>query len=163
MLPRGKPSTLLIHSSAPERVEILYEGLRELARLSQSPFGIVITRLHVPSAQSRVDREGLVQQRINDASVSSPLLAFRFHVEDERLEPVRGYRFDEVGVRALKDIVSASGREHLVQTVLDGQLGEGIPISIVAPDLLLEEVVLTPVSGRRSLPPYLSRPMPGGG
>ena len=33
-----------------------------------------MTRLHVPSIQSRVDREGLVQQRVNDLLLASPQL-----------------------------------------------------------------------------------------
>ena len=35
-----------------------------------------------------------------------------------------------------------------------------LPISIVAPDILLEEMVLTPLNGKRTVAPYLSRPMP---
>jgi hypothetical protein len=74
---------------------------------------------------------------------------------------VRGYFFDEIVVRTLKDIIGATGREHLVQTVLGGYV-EGIPISVVAPDILLEEVVLGEVKGARATLPYLSRPIPEG-
>lgn len=157
---QGKPSTLLIHTSAPEPLDVLYERLREQARLSQSPYGILVTRLSEPAVQARVDREGLVQQRVNEVAVANPLLCFRVYAEDGRIEPVRGYRFDEIRVRTLKDILGASGRENLVQTLLDGLLSAGVPISVVAPDVLLEEVVLTPVSGRRSIAPYLARPLP---
>ena len=120
---------------------------------------MLITRMHVPEVQAQVDRQGLTQQRAHDAAIASPQLAYRIYVEDDRMEMVRGYFFDEIVIRTLKDILGATDGEHLVQTRLGGYL-EGIPISVVAPDILLEEVVLGEIRGKRAILPYLSRPIP---
>ena len=120
---------------------------------------MLVTRMNVPDIQAQVDRQGLTQWRVHDAAIASPQLTYRVYVEDGRLELVRGYYFDEIVVRTLKDILAASGEEHLVQTVLGGFMG-GIPISVVAPDVLLEEVVLAEIKGKRATLPYLTRPMP---
>ncbi|MFO7768515.1 MAG: hypothetical protein R6W82_06140 [bacterium] len=55
-------------------------------------------------------------------------------------------------------------RGHPWEIRMDGRTGDGIPISVVAPDVLFEEVVLAPVGGRRSHPHHVSRPRvaPGG-
>ncbi len=158
-LPQGRPSNLLISTSQPQSMQLLKERLIELAELSQSPYGMLVTRMNVPDVQAQVDRQGLMHWRVHDAAIASPQLAYRVYVEDGRLELVRGYYFDEIVVRTLKDILAASGEEHLVQTVLGGFLG-GIPISVVAPDILLEEVVLAEIKGKRATLPYLTRPMP---
>jgi len=73
---------------------------------------------------------------------------------------VHGYRFEEINVRTMKDILGATSNETLVQTLLTGSPGRGIPVSVVAPDVLIEEAVLTPIKGQRPRPPYLPRPMP---
>ena len=114
--------------------------------------------MHMPEVQAQVDREGLTQQRTNDAAIANPQLAYRLYVEDGRRELVRGYFFDEIVVRTLKDIIGATDGEHLVQTVMGGYI-EGIPISVVAPDILLEEVVLGEIKGTRATLPYLARPI----
>lgn len=152
---KGRPSNLHISTSEPESLRDLERRLIELAELSQSPYGIVITRMHMPEVQAQVDREGLTQQRTNDAAIANPQLAYRIYVEDGRRELVRGYFFDEIVVRTLKDIIGATDGEYLVQTVMGG----GIPISVVAPDILLEEVVLGEIKGTRSTLPYLARPI----
>jgi predicted Zn-dependent protease len=155
---KGRPTNLHVSTSEPESLRDLERRLVELAELSQSPYGILITRMHMPEVQSQVDREGLTQQRANDAAIASPQLAYRVYVEDGRRELVRGYFFDEIVVRTLKDIIGATNGEHLVQTVMGGYV-EGIGISVVAPDILLEEVVLGEVTGTRATLPYLSRPI----
>ncbi len=156
---KGRPSNLLISTGEPESLRDLRKRLVELAELSQSPYGMLITRMHVPEVQAQVDRQSLTQQRAHDAAIASPQLAYRIYVEDDRMEMVRGYFFDEIVIRTLKDILGATDGEHLVQTRLGGYL-EGIPISVVAPDILLEEVVLGEIRGKRAILPYLSRPIP---
>jgi TldD protein len=158
----GKPSTLLVESTAPQSEAGMRALLRELAERSQLPYVLVAERLHDPVVQGRFDREGLVQQRLEDSPAANPMLVRRLWL-DGRVEMVRGYRFEGVDARTLRDIAALGDTPHLVQALLDGASGDGVPISVIAPDLLLEEVALTPMGGRRPVPLPLGRPMPASG
>jgi TldD protein len=105
-------------------------------------------------------------------SLTAPLVAFKVFAADGREEPVRGLVAGEVTLKTLKDIaaVGADARVHNrqmggggVMAAISGFSGaddsaSGIPVSIVAPSVLLTELDFKRAPGSSQKPPLLPRP-----
>jgi TldD protein len=107
-------------------------------------------------------------------NVTPPILAYKVFAEDGREELVRGLTVAEMSVRMLKDIVAA-GKDYYVDNKLTagggimglffsyafgfGETGAfGIPTTVIAPSVLLEEVELKKPAGAQEKPAFLKHP-----
>ena len=82
----------------------------------------------------------------------NPILAYKVYVDDGREELVRGLEFQEVNVRALKNILAA-GREQAVFNSIGG-----VGTSVIAPAVLFEELDLTREAVEHDKLPILKSP-----
>lgn len=104
-------------------------------------------------------------------SLTSPLVLFKVFAADGREEPVRGLAAGEITVKTLKDIVAVGAdlRVHSRQIGGGGPMataglagaddtGSGLPVSIIAPAVVLSELDFKRSPGASQKLPLLSRP-----
>jgi predicted Zn-dependent protease len=97
-----------------------------------------------------------------------PLIVYRFYVKDERMELVRGARLAGVTLRTLRNLAGIGNDpavSHFMLSLTPGfgsvALGSaqgGLPGSVVAPSLLLEDVEVRGARGEPRRPPLLPPP-----
>jgi TldD protein len=84
--------------------------------------------------------------------LSPPIAAYRVY-PDGREEPIRGGEWQGVTLRTLRDIFLTSDRPHVLNTLRGGNF-----VSIVCPDLLVEEIEMKKPADQESKRPYLPHP-----
>ena len=153
-----------------------------MARDAGLAYGVLVRMLDDPAITGTdspsVSRIFLTMQGGPPQSrLTSPILAYKVYVEDGREELVRGLGFRDVSVRSLRDIV-ASGEDQYVNNrfltssrgglpgilgifipqTLGGSGGRGIPVAVVAPSILFEELEIERVSGPQQTPTLMEHP-----
>lgn len=147
--PTGRIGNLFIDAEKSVPLAELKERLINLCREQQLEYGLIIRRM------TSEDR------REPDRLLSPPAMIYKVYVKDGHEEPVRGLVFGDVTLRALRDIVAAS-KERFVYNFY--QLGPvqrnrgGVPASIVAPSVLVQEMELKPTDKKPDKLPYLPHP-----
>ena len=94
-------------------------------------------------------------RRGGSAAPVYPLVASR--LKNGKEEPVRGFTFEGMVPKALKDIVAA-GRDPFVLNFIDGLGGTGLPSAIVSPALLFADVEVRRQTSRNKKPPLYPHP-----
>lgn len=150
----AQAGNLFIRASEGKTDAELKAELIKLCKTQNQPYGITIKALSNISGGTAVRR--------GQASFSAPLLTYKVYAQDGREELVRGVNTGAVSVRALKDIVAA-GREVFVDNRLasNSSLPFGsasIPMSVIAPSVLVEEIELKRMNGAQQKPALLSNP-----
>ncbi|MDD4005360.1 MAG: metallopeptidase TldD-related protein [Elusimicrobiaceae bacterium] len=84
---------------------------------------------------------------------SGDMEIYKVYAADGREEPLRGVRFDALNNRVLRDIVSAGAALNVYNTMVNG-----IPVSVVAPSVLVSEAELKAVDTKPEKFPYLKHP-----
>lgn len=169
---RGMPSNLFVSGPKGLSPKALRHWLVERAKQRGEKFGLVVRRLEDASITGLSDWRGMfMRMGKGGVTVPAPLVAFRVH-PDGREELVRGVNLPSVPVRALRDLgawgntasVHGFGDTHF-QTRTAGvaapQLGalmSPFPISVVVPDLVVEELDVTEVASENDRPPLYEHP-----
>jgi len=96
----------------------------------------------------------------DDELLSAPALVFEVDVATGEERLVRDARFHSVTLRALRDILAASDRNHVYNLAKEGPFRSSSPsrASIVHPSVLLSEMELTRTERKPSRLPYLPHP-----
>lgn len=147
--PMPRVTSLFVETSNP--VSDLTGELRRLAGEFGLEYGLLVTRLDEPRYAMTYRRSFNVGDT-SDQLLSAPVVAYRVYVDDGRMEPVRGLVFDEVTVRALRD-VGLLGDDTVLH---NRRLGSGsraviIPGAIVTPSILVEEIDLREETTRETV------------
>jgi TldD protein len=142
-------SSLLVQTSQPS--PDLVADLRRLCREAGLEFGLVVTGLEDPEL-ARGYRWTEPDQS-SEELLTAPVGMYKIYESDGRREPVRGLVFDEVTIRALRD-VAAVGSDATAYNV-----SQSLPIddtghlaTIITPDILIEEMDLKAGSVHEPLP-----------
>lgn len=139
-------SNLFVQSKEGKSFDELKKQLIEACRAQGLKYGILFREI-----DSTFTPEG------DDISV--PILAYKVYVEDGREELFRGADVFDLTVRELRQILAAGNDAHPFNLLLgNGHLGEGIPISIVAPSVLLDEIDLRKSTASKEKPLLLTHP-----
>ncbi len=141
-------TSLFVETSAP--VANLRDELRRLAGDFGLEYGLLITRLD-ETRYSRSFRRSFSGPDASDQLLSAPVAVYKVYVEDGRLEPVRGLVFDEVTVRAMRD-VGMMGDDPRLYNLRLSTPASSIAASIITPSILVEEIDLKEDSAREPLP-----------
>ena len=135
--PSGSPTNVFITCREGVSDEALKAKLIELCKEEDLEYGLLV--------KSLVGGGG---------RIGSPGVAYKVYVEDGREEAVRGIVFTGVELRALRDVVAA-GESRKVHNMLFNSL---LPISVISPSILLEEMDVKTVPPQTEKRPYLERP-----
>jgi hypothetical protein len=134
------------------RAKLIRRLLAE-ARAAGEAYGLVVKMLEDPTRMNENDVNTLIKEQNGEGITPLlPLVVYRVKPNGSE-ELVRGIVLDGLSVRSLRDIM-ASGRENVWNAAIDGN-----PVSIVAPDVLLEEVDARSRKGPHPKTPVLRSPL----
>jgi len=151
----AKPGNLVVESNDKTSFDILKRSMVDICDDMGLEYGLIIRRLDDPnSLQSQMNFSFGGQGAEN--ALTSPLEAYKVY-PDGREEPVRNLDFSNVTVRILKDIMQ-TGDDHYCYNYLIGGDYE-MPVSLVAPSILVEEMELKKSEAKIKKPPILSSPL----
>ncbi len=144
----------------------LKKSLIDICRSQNLEFGIVIEVLENPALTdfNPIDgsRTSISRGAAQGESLSNPVLAYKVYADDGREELVRGMRTGAISVHLFKKIVSSSKESIVYNRVSSagfhstGQFG--IPTTIIAPSVLLEEMDIKPAADAQPKPVLLTHP-----
>lgn len=144
----GSPfiSNLIVEAKGGKSFAELKKELIDLCKAQNMPFGILFRE--VDSTFSASGR-----------SLAPPILAYKVYVDDGREELFRTASIDAFPIRELRQIAGV-GNDHFTLNHLNGNghNGDGIPYSVTAPSLLMDEIVLRKDTSTKSKPLILSHP-----
>ena len=99
------------------------------------------------------------EQSPGGAMLSQPVLAYKVYTADGREELVRALSLGEVTLRVLRDITFAGRENYAYNTTLSGDYWRGgLPVSISAPSIMVEELEMKKISGTQQKPALLTHP-----
>jgi predicted Zn-dependent protease len=88
-----------------------------------------------------------------------PIMAYKVYVEDGREEIIRNTDIFDLSVRELRQILAAGNDAHAFNILIgNGHQGEGIPVSVVVPSVLLDEIDLRKDTSAKERPMILTHP-----
>lgn len=126
------------------------QTLLELCRDVDLEYGLVIKRLDDPDAA----RGGGVRGR--DNRLTAPLEAYKVYADGHE-EPVRNLEFSNVTARLLRDILQTGQQPFVYNYLIAGDYE--MPVSIVCPSVLVEELELKKSEEKIKRPPLLPSPL----
>ncbi len=177
----AQPGNLFVSAEGGLSEEELKDELIGMARDVGLDYGLLVTVLDDPGITG-TDPIGpssillMMQSGPSQSRLTSPILAYKVHVEDGREELVRGLGFRDVSVRSLRDIVASGEDQYVNNRFLEpsgglsgpftivipsgfgGPGGLGIPAAVVAPSVLFEELELARTGGAQQTPVLMEHP-----
>ena len=151
----ARPGNVIFESRDNVPETQLRQTMLKLCRDFDLEYGLVVRQLEDPDAA----RGGSVfrgRPRGRDEGLSVPLEVYKVY-PDGREEPLRNLEFSNVTVRTLRDIVQ-TGRQQYVYNYLIANDYE-MPVSIVCPSVLIEEMELKKSEEKIKRPPLLPSPL----
>jgi len=145
--------------------EELKEALIAAAKEAGLEYGLRIKSIRLPTLTStRAELISMftgIQRSLMSGGgmVGDPVLAYKVYVADGHEEPVRGCRFGQLDVTALKRIIAAGDRPAVYNYIGLGLGGVTPPTSIIAPPILFEELELSRIEQEFDKPPILKAPL----
>lgn len=180
--PTAQVGNLFVRAEDGLGAEELKQELIALAEDAGLDYGVLIRMVDDPgiSGTEPLSTSSIIlmtQGGPNQSQLTRPILAYKVHVEDGREELVRGLGFRDVSVRSLRDIV-ASGEDQyvnnrflvsggggfpggigvLILSGFGGPGGLGVPVAVVAPSVLFEELEIERAGGAQQTPALLEHP-----
>lgn len=165
--PAAFVSNLVVQAKGGKTLDELKKELIENCRVQGMEYGLRVAFMDVPEL-SRRENPGSGEAR--KSTLTPPVLVYKVYVDGGREELVRGLEFGEITPRTLKEILAA-GSETLVwsrpftpprlgfSSPDPGPLGlSTLPVSIVAPAVLFDELELQREKTPQKLPAYLPNP-----
>lgn len=144
----GRPfiSNLVVQTKEGKSFEQLKKELLDSCKAQSLPYGILIREIDSTFF-------------LSGQSLSEPILAYKVYVADGREELVRNISIDDFPIRELRQIL-AVGSDNLTLNHLfgSGDRGQGVPYSVTAPSVLLDEIVLRKDISTKSKPLILTHP-----
>lgn len=131
--PMGRMGNLIVRSSKTYSMEELEKMLLELLKKSGKRYGFILQ--HVKGGETNTSRYGF------QAFKGTPIIVYKIYAEDGRRELVRGVDIVGTPLTILSKII-ATGDKYEVFNGMCGAESGYIPVSTVAPALLVEEIEL---------------------
>jgi TldD protein len=162
--PRATIACLFIKDNNEVTADKLKASLLEAAKDAGLEFAIRVKSLKGAgggdSIQMRRGRRGMVSRGGGDGneSIGEPVIACKVFVSDGHEEPLRGCQFGPVGIKELKRIIAAGDTPYVYNQIGSGMRGGGIPVTIVAPPVLFEDLELAKTEEEHDKPPILKAP-----
>jgi predicted Zn-dependent protease len=145
----ARPGNLIIRSRRGLPAAKLKDELLRQAREFGLDYGLIVRRMSDESRQEEGDR------------LSPPILVYKAYVANGREELIRGMDFDNVTMRALRDVSAASQELRVYNTYQLGPYRDArgeLAIGVVHPSVLVAEMELKKSEAKPARKPYLPHP-----
>ncbi len=164
---------LFLQSSAALDPAALRAKFLDLCRANHLPWCLVVRRMDNPAlaATARQDFEEMLSGIVTGVANGDrlPVVVARIWSSDGHEELVRGARLTGLTSRALRSIAAAGSDDRVIHLMLNpsflgtalapfGSAASGLPASVVAPSLLLDDVDVRGPHGGEQRPPLLPPP-----
>lgn len=155
----GMPANMIIESSAGSTRAELLDQLISLAREYGNTQALIVTRLRPSSYESENDDAPRYARKPAEKKplLSPAVTAYLVDVATRKMRLCRGMDFSSVTGRVLRDIVATGDRPY-VYNVLYRERDNAIPVSVVTPALLVDDLDLVPRDERAVRPPIIKHP-----
>jgi predicted Zn-dependent protease len=126
-------------------------------------YGIVVTRLafQIPKSRDEIMDEFVMYFSGSSREtplISGPFIAYRLY-QDGKKELIRGLKFDAITPMILKDIVVAGKDEIVDNFIYKEHFSDSyLPLSVVAPSVIIEKMIMTSKEAKAKKLPYLNHP-----
>lgn len=159
----GMTSNLIITPNEHNRTVNLNATMIDICKDYDIPYGIVVTRLMPSKKLTLKDRYMRYFQAMSgggseDEILSTPVIAYKVDVSEQTMTLIRGLDFSDVTTRVLRDIIAVGDEDYVYNFVYRDEHGNAYPMSIIAPDVLVEEMDLEGDDTESRKLPILSHP-----
>ncbi len=148
--PMARMGNLIVKSHKEMPYEELKKKLLELLREKNKPFGFILKKAR--GGETNTSRFGF------QAFKGKPVLVYKVYAKDGREELVRGVEIVGTPLITINKIV-ATGNDYGVFNGYCGAESGYIPVSTVAPSILVSEIELQKTAARKKRPPILKPPL----
>ena len=148
-IPSGQVGVMVVRSDETVSKKKLVSRMLSLCREQGLEYGLRIKHLYSPA----YDRD--------KSLLPLPVEVYKVYVKDGHEERVRGIQFEDLGLRALKDVLAASKETYVYNFYARGPYRDNVfyvPASIVTPSILVQEIEFKPVEEKALHLPYLPHP-----
>ncbi len=131
-----------------------------LLKEKELDYGIVITQLafQIPKGRDEMMAMFFGGSRPETPLISEPLIAYRLY-QNGKKELIRGLKFDAITPMILKDIVAAGKDETVDNFIYKEPFTDSyLPLSVVAPSVIIEKMIMTSNEAKAKKLPYLKHP-----
>ncbi len=155
----GNPGNVIISSEEEVSFDELKDELISMCKDMDLEYGIMVRKMGSEAFEEGAREMGFYGMGKPKPELTRPVLVYKVWVKDGKEELLRGAEFTGATVRAMKDIVGTSSHYYVHNLVKKDRYGEtGIPISVVAPSIMVEEMELKKASEELPKPPILKHP-----
>jgi predicted Zn-dependent protease len=159
----GHIGNLFITGSNGLSAEALTDAFLKLCKEQGLEYGIVVTKLASPVSSDMLSQVMAIFSSFQTGGQEQPLLtepitAYKLSVDGKRIEPVRNLKFEGTTLRVLRDMCAVGAEPGGYNFIASEKFGEGIPVSVIAPSIVVKEMELTPGKSKPAKPPFLSHP-----
>jgi TldD protein len=158
--PRASVANLFVQDEKGLTGAELKQELLNAARDEGLDYAVRVESVQLPGAlSSRADllsywnRSGRTAGKLGD-----PVVAWKVSVKDGSETPIRGVEFAPLEVRALRRILAAGTQPAVFNHLGLEWSGAGVPVTVVAPSVLLEEMELSKIQEEFERQPILKAP-----
>ena len=157
--PAGRVANLIVENTQVKRG--IMEEFIKLLKDRELEYGVVVTRLkgEMPKETEEMVRfffSSFTGKEEKDL-LSEPVAGYRLY-QDGHTEPIRGLKFEGVSYRTLRDIVLSSKQEVVYSFLEQGQFGGELPVSVVAPAVVVDEMDLVEAETKPKKLPVVPHP-----
>jgi len=161
--PNAQVGNLIIEAQQSVSEAQLKETFIKLLKDLGLEKGVVITRLKTQTPPELFDSRREMRMFFGGQSdkkqlLSEPIEAFMLEVKTGAMVPLPPMEFAGVNYRVLKDIFAQGDQQHLVNFVSYSDMAGALPMSVVAPSVIIEEMELTSKDLSLTRKPYLAHP-----
>ncbi|MEO0071355.1 MAG: metallopeptidase TldD-related protein [candidate division WOR-3 bacterium] len=141
----------------------LEKELIALCKDNDLEYGIVITQLATSLPKTTEEMVEEIYSYFGGSKteiplLNAPLIAYKLYT-DGRKELIRGLKFEGVTPAVLKDIVAVGRIMNVHNAIIQERFGSGyLPISVVAPSVIVQKMTLTGKEEKAKKPPFLPHP-----
>ncbi len=145
----SRQSNLIVESSKQVSDATLHQMLIEEVKRQNKPYGLLFDQ--VTSGYTTTQRRGL------QAFTVVPLVVYKVYADGRPDEMVRGVDIVGTPLASFSKILATSDRMEVFNGICGAESGQ-VPVSAVAPALLVSEIEVQRKERSQDRPPYLSRP-----
>ena len=166
--PRASIGNLFIEAKSDGKSEAeLKRHLIEACRTENLPFGIIIRELTTPGGANLVgDADALNSGGAtnNQTTLSAPVGVYKVDVATGAEQLVRVAAASDLSVRSLRRLLAWGDKPYVhhrinsAPSIMSGDIAFGVPVSIIAPSVLIDEMELRRPTGARAAPVVLTNP-----
>ncbi|UCD85293.1 MAG: TldD/PmbA family protein [Deltaproteobacteria bacterium] len=148
--PRARMGNLIIRSTNELSPEQLKKKLISECQRQNKPFGFLLRS--IIAGETNTTKFGF------QAFKGTPIMVYKIYTEDGREELVRGVEIVGTPLSSINKILVTGNDYEVINSYCVAESGY-IPISTIAPSILLSEIELQRTSSPKTKPPILSPPL----